>query len=544
MHIKFLRHGTGSASGAVSYLLADKDHLGVKRAEVKVLRGNPALVASVADNLDFVHRYSSGVLSWAPEEQPDDDEIDGVLKDVEQAFTSGLDPDRLAWTAVLHREKNGACHVHLLAARVDLATGKSYNPAPPGWQKTFDPLRDAWNWEQGWARPDDPLRARLYQPGHRALIEASARRAELAAEEDPKGEIAEKITRRLAAEEDPKGAITRYLVQRIEAGAVRDRSEMVEALKEAGLQVNRQGKDYLSVVDPETGKKYRLKGAIYGADFTPEACRELGRQAEQEDRGGRQRGGERDEGKARHAREEFERALERIAGHNNKRYRRPAEVARETLAADVDRESRNGHGVDPGDADRARPVRDVGIAPGAGVASAGDQDQSRSTEAPAAVPDDPERGKVVSGGAPDQLQPDDRHHPRPKRRRRKDPAIKERLEDDRAREPFSKSLGYLERVCRWIGEAIGRYDQELSATVEANGSFVGAVKEYRKRAQSLNAGLGDREARSATLGSAVDRLAGSVEQRITLRFIGPDESGDEELTEQKAGQGLEYGTDR
>jgi hypothetical protein len=530
MHIKFLRHGTGSASGAVSYLLADKDHLGVKRAEVKVLRGNPALVATTADNLDFVHRYSSGVLSWAPEEQPSDDEIDGVLKDVEQAFTSGLDPDRLAWTAVLHREKNGACHVHLLAARVDLATGKSYNPAPPGWQKTFDPLRDAWNWEQGWARPDDPLRARLYQPGHRALIEASERRAELAAEEDPKGEITEKITRHnpppdpfLAVKEDPKEAITRYLVQRIEAGAVRDRSEMVEALKEAGLQVNRQGKDYLSVVDPETGKKYRLKGAIYGADFTPEACRELGRQAEQEDRGGRQRGGERDEGKARHAREEFERALERIAGHNNKRYRRPAEVARETHDLDVDRQLGDGRGSDSVDASRSalRPI----------LASAGD---------PAAVQGDPERGSVVSGGAQDRLQPTDSDRPRPKRRRRKDPALEEHT-DDRARKSLSESLGYFERVCGRRGEAIGRYDQELSSTVEANGSFVGAVKEYRKRAQSFDAELRDREARSATLGSAVDCLAGSVEQRITLRFIGPDESGDEEVTEQKAGQGVEQG---
>jgi hypothetical protein len=149
MHIKFLSHGTGSAGGAVSYLLRENDHLGLERAEVQVLRGNPQMVATVADNLNFVHRYSSGVVSWSPEEQPTGEEIDGVLDDVERAFTAGLDdPARVAWTAVLHREQNGACHVHLLAARVDLETGKSYNPAPPGWQKTFDPLRDAWNWER------------------------------------------------------------------------------------------------------------------------------------------------------------------------------------------------------------------------------------------------------------------------------------------------------------------------------------------------------------------------------------------------------------
>jgi hypothetical protein len=85
MHIKFLSHGTGSAGGAVSYLLGENDHLGLERAEVQVLRGNPQMVATVADNLNFVHRYSSGVVSWSPEEQPTGEEIDGVLDDVERA---------------------------------------------------------------------------------------------------------------------------------------------------------------------------------------------------------------------------------------------------------------------------------------------------------------------------------------------------------------------------------------------------------------------------------------------------------------------------
>ena len=45
-------------------------------------------------------------------------------------------------------------------ARVDLETGKSLNIAAPGWQKTFDALRDWQNHENGWSRPDDPERAR------------------------------------------------------------------------------------------------------------------------------------------------------------------------------------------------------------------------------------------------------------------------------------------------------------------------------------------------------------------------------------------------
>ena len=70
----------------------------------------------------------------------------------------------------MHRERGGGVHVHVFAARCDLETGRSLNIAPPGWQKTFDPLRDAFNAEEGWSRPDDPALARVQQPGHRAYV--------------------------------------------------------------------------------------------------------------------------------------------------------------------------------------------------------------------------------------------------------------------------------------------------------------------------------------------------------------------------------------
>ena len=130
--------------------------------------------------------------------------------------------------------KHGSVHVHVLAARCDLETGKSLNIAAPGWQKTFDALRDWQNHENGWSRPDDPERARAVQPGHRAYIEAAQLRAGLAAEKDP---------RRL---------ITGYLSQGIETGAVSDRATMISALQRAGLEVVRQGEHYLTAADPES----------------------------------------------------------------------------------------------------------------------------------------------------------------------------------------------------------------------------------------------------------------------------------------------------
>ena len=249
MHLKFLARGTGSARDAAGYLLGERDAAGKPREGVEVLRGNPDMVAAVADSLDFEHRYTSGVIAWAPDDQPTDDQIEAVLDAFEETTWAGLERDRYAWAAVLHREGGGGAHVHVLAARCDLETGRSLNIAPPGWRSTVDPLRDAFNHEHGWGRPDDPARARVQQPGHRAYVEAARLRAGL----------------RLEA--SPRDLIRDYLLQRIEHGTVRNRPEVVAALREAGLEVPRQGKDYLTALDPETGDRWRLKGELYGEDF-------------------------------------------------------------------------------------------------------------------------------------------------------------------------------------------------------------------------------------------------------------------------------------
>ena len=69
---------------------------------------------------------------------------------------------------------------------------------------------------------------------------------------------------------DPRSLITDYLSQGIETGAVSDRATMVYALQRAGLEVPRQGEHYLTAADPESGGKWRLKGAIYERDFQRE----------------------------------------------------------------------------------------------------------------------------------------------------------------------------------------------------------------------------------------------------------------------------------
>ena len=191
------------------------------------------------------------------------------------------------------------CHVHVLTARCDLETGRSLNIAPPGWQKTFDALRDAFNHQHGWSRPDDPARARAHQPGHRAYLEAAKLRAGLEHEADPR-------------------ALTRdYLLQRVEHGAVRSRADVVASLKEAGFEVPRQGKDYVTARDPDSGARWRLKGALYEHDFEPER---LDRPAAQP-AGGRPAADRGDSGeRAAAAWRELARRRERRAAYHRGRY--------------------------------------------------------------------------------------------------------------------------------------------------------------------------------------------------------------------------------
>lgn len=154
MLIKFIG-GRKRASRAAAYLLGAVDSAGLPRPGVEVLRGDPRLVARVADGLPFRHKYTSAVISWAPEDAPSDAEISRTLDEFERLAWAGLDPSRRCWSAVLHREAGEGCHVHVLSARVDLGTGKSLNIAPPGWRRTCA-RRCTTAWRSRWCTARSP----------------------------------------------------------------------------------------------------------------------------------------------------------------------------------------------------------------------------------------------------------------------------------------------------------------------------------------------------------------------------------------------------
>lgn len=260
MHIKFLPHSKGSGRAAANYLLGDLDHQGRERAGVQVLRGDPNMLGQLIDSLDSVHRYTSGVIAFHVDDDPTDAEIQHALDEFERVAFAGLEKNQYAYCAVLHEEEDGSKHIHFVIPRVELTSGKSMNIAPPGWKKIFDPLRDALNFEHGWARPADPRLQRLVQPG-RAAQWADWKNGE-----------------------DPRQQITSWLVSQVAAGIVNSRVDVIHALETLGV-INRQGKDYISIRINEGAKPIRLKGPIYAEKFDGESFREAATAAQRRPRG-------------------------------------------------------------------------------------------------------------------------------------------------------------------------------------------------------------------------------------------------------------------
>jgi 5S rRNA maturation endonuclease (ribonuclease M5) len=274
MLVKFFARGVGKGSGPVQYITRlDSPNTGQLREPApEIIRGNPELTQQLIDGLDFQYKYNSGVLSFATSDAPTAKDQQAIIDSFEEYAFAGINPDSYNTLWVRHTHTGSdRVELHFVTPKVELDTGKSLNIAPPGWHGYFKPWQTYWNIKENWARPDDLTRQRIYSPGYQALIDAEKQRAGISASPDPKKQL------------------TEYITKRIEAELVTNRDDIVKSFAEIGLEIPRQGKNYITVVDPETNNRYRLKGGIYEASWG------LGRQSEKEDRSREQTPG-RDDG--------------------------------------------------------------------------------------------------------------------------------------------------------------------------------------------------------------------------------------------------------
>ena len=258
MLMKVFPHGTGEGNKPTRYLV----HLespGRQESPPEVLRGGVAMTCALIDSIERRWKFTSGALSWHPDDKVSPEKEEEVMDAFEQVAFAGLAPDQrnILWVRHVHA---GHHEMHFVIPRLELSSGKDFNACPPGWQKDFDVFRDLFNHREQWARPDDPARAREDLPKKADLFKARLERWGRELKESDRDKA--------------KEAIHAYLKEKIAQGLVSNRAGILAALQEKGLTINRAGKDYISVVMPESGQKLRFKGTIYREQWTPRVALE------------------------------------------------------------------------------------------------------------------------------------------------------------------------------------------------------------------------------------------------------------------------------
>ncbi|MFC6197772.1 relaxase/mobilization nuclease domain-containing protein [Ponticaulis profundi] len=461
MLIKFTTGGRGGGGTVAAYLL-DHEREGREAAAPEVLRGDMVRTAELIDSIARNWTYTHGVLSFAPEDAPTDEQQRAAMDQFEAFAFAGLDPEQYDITWVRHQHTSGGrVELHFVTPRMELTSGRALNIAPPGWERSFSKLRDALNLTHGWARPDDPARAR--DLGFEKPVEWQRDGFRI---------------------KEGREAVHAYVTALVERGTVRDRHSMVQALMEAGLGVTRQGKDYLTVQDAETGDRLRLKGRIYEKDWSYE--QELGRAATRE-------AGEPDERDRVLDRQRAEEAVSACSVERDRRAERhqnhyPATHQRDSgrsAAAEVDR------------------VRDMGgtdreLDPDQLLALAIDTAPS-AANSPRTVRDLPERGAELSAD------PERSPARRMPGQQRSQEAVSAPADGELTDGPAHDFRTQFARTVQEIGQRIRSVTERVRGAVREAGRLVASYLETAKR--DRDAAATDREH-----SAAADRSLGDAER--------------------------------
>lgn len=245
--MKVFRHGMGRGASVINYV-TDATVPKRQHSPPEVLRGDPQQVKLLIDTTSRTWKYTSGVLSWAPEDKVTPKQERELMDSFEKHAFAGMEPDQYSILWVRHSHA-GHHEMHFVIPRTELRSDKALNPCPPGWDKQYNPLCELWNRRNSWARPDEAKRARLVSPGVTIESYRSGTAAEI------------------------RKAVTDAILQGVDGGVISNRKDMVSALEGIGFLVPRKGKDYITIEIPSdnsTKKKpqrVRLKGALYAESW-------------------------------------------------------------------------------------------------------------------------------------------------------------------------------------------------------------------------------------------------------------------------------------
>ena len=279
MLVRFFDHGkvkkgeltrTGGGGAVRNYLLFDKNDKTKPRVGARLIYGNDSDTTEVINGIKNSKIYTSGVLSFAPEESITDAQKVEIIESFERNLFPGLMRGEYSGYWVEHQDKDRQ-ELHFVFAEIHLPTGKALPVYYVG--KDFD-LVDSWkdliNIDYGLEDPNDPKRKRAYR------LKGYEYNQQKQQEIDAQANLAGQKEKKVFIEEQ----IALHLIEAIAGDeSIQTQADVIE-LVGSMFEITRIAKDgkSISIKHPDGGRNIKLKGMIYERDFKRQDLETLGRE--------------------------------------------------------------------------------------------------------------------------------------------------------------------------------------------------------------------------------------------------------------------------
>jgi len=253
MILTYVNAGTSGSEG-INYLFSEKDANGkLRNPPAELLSGDLFLTKYLIEHNQREKKYSSYALSFRDNETVTDDQLKEILQSLRDTFCTGLGPERVNILAVKHTDKSNI-EVHIILNDEDLATGRQFNPFPPG-ERSKILQRDFcayWNHKLGY----EQVVSNPFKPSFsRFDAKTPVRRKEEYSKNLGNGEV--------ATSKERKEKLSSIVAKAIMDGRINNRRDLISFLQKKECKVTREGTDYLSIKLPGKEKAMRFKGGAF-----------------------------------------------------------------------------------------------------------------------------------------------------------------------------------------------------------------------------------------------------------------------------------------